>query len=121
MNHTKWYIADMYWPKADNGAYISHEAISLLNTGNEDCEVKITMYFMDAEPKQCVPFICPARRTKHMRIDKIRYLDGSEVQRGIGYAALIECSVPAIVQYTRVDTTQSELGVATTMAYPVNN
>ena len=120
MNNTKWYISDMYWPKADNGAYISHEAISILNTNDEDCEINITMYFMDAEPKKCLPFVCEARRTKHIRIDKIEYTDGGTVERGKGYAAVIECSVPAVVQYTRVDTTQSELGVATTMAYPMN-
>lgn len=121
MKNQKWYIADMFWPKADNGAYISHEAISILNTGDEDCNIDITMYFMDQEPKKCRPFVCPARRTNHIRIDKIRYEDGSEVERGKGYAALVECSVPAIVQYTRVDTTQSELGVTTTMAYPIND
>ena len=34
----------------------------------------------------------------------------------MGYAAVLECEAPVTVQYARVDVTQPELAVATTMA-----
>lgn len=117
MGKKEWYIPDMYWPAADHGDYVSHEAICVLNPGDEDCVVDITLYFEDREPVKCERTICAARRTNHIRTDILKLDDGSALPRGIGYAGLVVCSVPVIVQYTRVDTTQNPLALMTTMGY----
>lgn len=117
MTKTEWFIPDMYWPETDNGQYLSHEAICVLNTSNEKCDVDITLYFENREPVQCERITCEARRTSHIHTYTLRQSDGKTIPRGVGYAAKIRCSVPSVVQYTRVDTTQEPLALMTTIAY----
>jgi hypothetical protein len=115
-----WLIPDMYWPaESTQGSYVSHEAICVLNTSDEDCDVDITFYYEDREPSGGFRIACGARRTTHIRIDRLTDRDGRFLPRGVGYAAVIDCSVPVVVQYTRVDTTQPSLALASAMAYPV--
>lgn len=120
-NTKTWLIPDMFWP-ADTapGVYVSHEAICVLNPRGTDCRLDITLYYEDREPVKLAEQICPARRTRHIRMDHVLTADGENISRGVGYAALIECSVPVSVQYTRVDTTQAANAMMTTMAQPVD-
>lgn len=117
MGKTEWYIPDMYWPAVDQGDYVSHEAICVLNPSEDDCVIDITLYFEDREPVKCERTVCAARRTRHIRTDVLKLEHGAPLPRGIGYAGLVTCSVPVIVQYTRVDTTQIPLALMTTMGY----
>lgn len=115
-----WYIPDCYYPEITSpGHYVSHEAICVLNTGMEDAEIKLTLYFEDRDPIDNFKAICPARRTKHIRLDQIKDDDGNGVPKGVPYAIMVESSCPIIVQYSRLDTTQAEIGLMTTMAYPM--
>ncbi len=115
----KWLIPDMFWPEHTSpGVCVSHEAICLLNLGESDCSADITLYFEDREPMKLRQEHCGARRTRHIRLDRALGEDGEHIPRGTGYAALVECSVPVVVQYTRVDTTQAANSLMTTMAYP---
>ncbi len=59
-------------------------------------------------------------RTHHIRLDRLISEDGREIPRGVPYAVLVESSVPVVVQYSRLDTAQSELALMTTMAYAVD-
>jgi hypothetical protein len=115
-----WVIPDMYWPEiTSEGHYVSHEAICVLNTGNQDCLVEITCFFQDREPVVFPEVECKARRTNHIRMDALNPTLG--LSSGLPYASVVRCSVPVVVQYTRVDTTQSENAIMTTMAYGANN
>ena len=106
----KWYIPDCFWPVKDQGDYLGHEAISVLNT---------TLYFEDREKLDGFVLEIPAERTIHFHTNELKNQDGQAIPRGVGYAAVIECSEPVVVQYTRVDVTQPALAIATTMAVPV--
>ena len=114
----EWLIPDMCWPARDFGDYLSHEGICVVNVTDEDCEILIDFYYSDREPIIGYKAECGARRTNHIRTDEI-IVNGEHLPRGVGYAAMLHCSVPVVVQYTRVDTTQSELSLMTTMAYGV--
>lgn len=117
---TTWLVPDMYWPEVTSpGHYVSHEAICVLNTSDEDCSIILDLYYQDREPVKGLQECCPARRTRHIRLDALRDKSGELLPRGVAYAAVVKCSVPVVVQYTRVDTTQSENSIMTTMAYPV--
>lgn len=119
-NTQKWLIPDMFWP-ADTapGVYVSHEAICVLNASDKDCDIDIVLYYEDREPVQLPVICCPARRTRHIRMDKVLTDEGKNITQGVGYAALVSCSVPVSVQYTRVDTTQAANAMMTTMAQPM--
>ena len=117
---TVWLIPDMYWPEVTTpGHYVSHESICVLNTSEQDCVITLLLYYEDREPVGGLAAHCGPRRTHHIRMDAIRDADGNSIPRGVPYAALVRCSTPTVVQYTRVDTTQSENTIMTTMGYPL--
>ncbi|NMA95483.1 MAG: hypothetical protein GX974_05545 [Clostridiales bacterium] len=117
---TIWYVPDCYYPeKSSEGYYESHEAICVLNTGDRDANLNITLYFEDREPSSGFKAICPSKRTNHVRLDEITDGEGRKIPRGVPYAIVLESDEPIVAQYSRLDTTQAELGLMTTMAYPL--
>ena len=117
---TIWLIPDMYWPEiTSDGHYVSHESICVLNTSDAECRLAITLYFEDREPISGYGAVCAARRTHHVRMDLLTDGEDRHIPRGVPYAAVVEASIPVVVQYTRVDTTQSENSIMTTMAFPL--
>jgi len=117
LGRNEWFIPDCYWP-ADTtpGAYVSHESICVLNTGDTDARLDITLYFEDREPLEGFVSQCAARRTHHVRLDKLTRADGAAVPQGVPYAAKVVSDQPVYVQYSRCDTTQSALTLMTTAA-----
>lgn len=113
----EWLIPDAFYPVKDNGDYVSHEAICVLNTGDSDADIEFTLYFEDREPVKGFKAVCKARRTHHVRMDRIKDENGNTVPRGVPYAVYVKSSVPVVVQYSRCDTTQSELAFMGVMAY----
>lgn len=113
----EWFIPDAFYPEVDNGSYVSHEAVCVLNTGDEDAHLDFTLYFENKEPKTGFTAVCPARRTAHVRMDRIVASDGSKVERGVPYAMLVKSDVPVVVQYSRLDTTQPEMSFMGLIAY----
>lgn len=118
LGHTTWLISDGYLPEMSSGSLMSHEAVCVLNVGTEDAKLRLTLFFEDREPVLFSGLTCQARRTNHIHLDKVRSSDGFVVPRGVPYAIEVESSVPVIVQHSRMDTTQKELSLLTTMAFP---
>jgi len=113
-----WIIPDGFLPEKSNGDFVSHEAICVLNTGALDANIRITVYFEDREPMDTFSAVCGARRTNHIRLDKIKDQNGKEIPRGVPYALTVESDQPIVVQHSRMDTTQAEMTLMTTIAYP---
>jgi hypothetical protein len=57
----------------------------------------------------------PAERTVHVRFNDLD--DPEPIPRETDYASVIESDVPIVVQHTRLDSRQADLGVMTTIAY----
>jgi hypothetical protein len=112
-----WYIPDGFLPPQSTGDQISHEAVCVLNLGKEDARIRLTLYFEDRAPMDRFEALCAAERTHHIRLDRLKDLDGQPVPVGVPYAIKVECSAPVIVQHSRLDTTQEALALFTTMAY----
>ena len=51
------------------------------------------------------------------RLDKIKNADGVAIPHEVPYAILVESSVPVICQHSRMDVTQAEMTLMTTIAY----
>jgi len=114
----EWLIPDMYYPEITASKnYVSHESICVLNTGDADAEIRITLYFEDREPVALKKVLCAARRTHHIRMDKQADEDGNPVPKAVPYASYVQASVPVVVQYSRADTTDGPASFMTTMAY----
>lgn len=116
---TDWVIAEGWIPGDSTGPepqMTSHETACILNTGDDDAHVAITVYFADREPVGPYELTVPARRTRHVRFNDLT--DPEPVPRDTDYASVISSDVPIVVQHTRLDSRQSELGLLSTMAYP---
>ncbi|MCM3409587.1 sensory rhodopsin transducer [Metabacillus litoralis] len=114
---TVWYIPDGFIPEKSSGNLESHEAICILNCNNQDVEIEVTAYFEEQEPIENIRIKTQGKRTKHIRTDYLE-ADGKKIQKGIPYALRVESNLPIIVQFSRMDTTQAENTLMTTMAFP---
>lgn len=115
-----WFVPDAYYPTISNGHFPSHEAICVLNPGDRDAEIDIILYFEDRDKMTGFKAVCMGERTNHIRMDKLTDVNGNAVPKGVPYAMMIASSEKIIVQYSRMDTTQAEMALMTTMAYPLH-
>jgi hypothetical protein len=119
IGHTRWAIAEGYIPPDSTGPapeMISHEAVCLLNAGEEAARVTLTLFFADREPAGPYRLAIAARRTLHQRFNDLD--DPEPVPRGTSYACLIESDRPVVAQHTRLDSRQAENALMTTIAFP---
>jgi hypothetical protein len=93
----------------------SHETACILNAGDRDAHLEITIYYADREPAGPYRVDVPARRTLHLRFDRLH--DPEPIPRGVDYASVIESDVPVVVQHTRLDSRQAQNALMTTIAY----
>ncbi len=116
---TLWAIPEGYIPPYTHGAggrpLESHETACLLNAGDVEAHVEVTVYFPDREPVGPYRVTVPPRRTLHVRFNDLK--DPEPVPRGADYASVIRSDVPIIVQHTRLDARQPESALMTTVAY----
>jgi hypothetical protein len=118
IGHRRWAIAEGYIPPGSSGsgrALVSHEAACILNAGDADAHIEITLFFRDREPVGPYRIIVGARRTLHLRFNDLS--DPQPVPPDTDYASVLESDVPIVVQHTRLDSRQAELALLTTIAY----
>lgn len=118
LGRRQWAIAEGYIPGWSNGPepqMTSHESACVLNPGDEDAAIELTVFFSDREPAGPYRMTVPARRTLHVRFNQLD--DPEPIPTGTDYASVIESSVPVIVQHTRLDSRQAENAVLSTVAY----
>jgi hypothetical protein len=113
-----WVIAEGYIPGGSTGPepqMLSHETACLLNSGDVDAHVTMTVFFGDREPAGPFEVTVPARRTLHQRFNELR--DPEPIPTETDYACVIESDVPIVVQHTRLDSRQAENALMTTIAF----
>ena len=116
---TTWAIAEGYIPGGSTGttpALISHETVCILNAGERDTEVRITVFFADREPAGPFRFAVKARRTRHIKFNDLK--EPAPIPRDTDFASLIEADAPIVVQHTRLDSRQPALALMSTIAFP---
>lgn len=118
IGRTRWAIAEGFIPGRSAGpgrALESHEAVCILNAGDAEAHVTVTVFYADREPVGPFAFTVPARRTHHLRFNDFH--DPEPIPRDTDYASVIESDVPVVVQHTRLDSRQAELALLTTIAF----
>ncbi len=114
-----WLIPDCFLNSKSRNESVSHEAICVINTSDTDAQIALTLYFEDRDKITDFSSFCGAGKTHHIRLDKIRSADGKSIPRDTPYAMLVESNVEIVVQYSRLDTSEVEMALMTTIAYPV--
>jgi len=122
----RWAIAEGYIPSESSfshRALVSHETACILNAGDRDAHVTITIFFADRDPVGPYRLTVAARRTLHLRFNDLddpapipRHSDYASVFES--YASVFESDVPIILQHTRLDSRHAEVSLLSTMAYP---
>ncbi len=118
IGRTLWVIAEGYIPPESHGPapeMRSHETACVLNAGDQDAHVRITVYFSDREPAGPYRVTVAARRTLHLRFNDLR--EPEPIPRGTDYSSVLESDVPIVVQHTRLDSRQAEEALLSTIAY----
>ncbi len=116
---TLWVIAEGYIPEGGietDRTLVSHETACLLNAGDHEAHVEITVYFSDREPAGPYRVLVPPRRTRHVRFNDLK--DPEPVPAGTDYSSVIASDVPIVVQHTRLDSRRAEIALLSTIAYP---
>ena len=118
LGRRRWAIAEGYIPGESHGPkpqMESHETACILNAGDRDAHVLITVFFSDREPVGPFRVTVPARRTKHLRFNELAA--PARLPRDTDYSSVFESDVPIVVQHTRLDTRQAENALLSTIAY----
>ena len=114
----RWAIAEGYIPShssfADR-ALVSHETACILNAGERDANVAITIFFADRDPVGPYRVTVSARRTLHLRFNDLK--DPAPIPRDTDYASVFESDELIVEQHTRLDSRRAEVSLLSTMAY----
>lgn len=115
-----WVVPDGYLPRGKSDGLCSHEAVCLLNTGESDAHLALTVYLEDADPMTFTASV-PSRRTRHLRLDQFRDPGGRSIPRETAFALTIRSDVPVVVQHSRMDVRSPRMALMTTMAFPADS
>ncbi len=84
--------------------FTSYDMLCILNTADEDAKIRITFYYSDKEPVGPYSIDVGARRVRHIRINDL--IDPEAVPLDTDYGAVVESSVPIVIQFQRQDTSE---------------
>jgi hypothetical protein len=93
-----------------------HESLIMLNPGEADAEVRITVYFEDRDPVVLEPLVVGAQRVRCIRTNDP--IGGFQIPLG-QYALRLESSQPIVCQIGRMDVRQPNLAYYTVLGHPV--
>jgi len=113
-----WAIAEGYIPGWSHGptpALTSHEAACILNAGDREASIQLTIYFVDRPPAGPYKIRVPAERTLHLRYNDLS--DPEKLPTETPYSSIFVSDVPVVIQFTRLDSRQEANALITTIAY----
>ncbi len=112
-----WIIPDGYLNNTVKGEYVSHECICVINLSGKTAHINMTLYFEDGEPMGGFHAVCENNRANHIRLDKQFNDEGNPIPRLRPYAMVLESDQPIVAQYSRLDVSQPEYTLMTTIPY----
>ena len=113
-----WAIAEGYIPGYSHGPapqLTSHEAVCILNAGDEPAHVQIVLYYETREPVGPYRFDIAPRRSRHLRFNDFQ--DPETIAVDTPFSSVITSDVPVVVQHTRLDSRQAENALLSTIAF----
>jgi hypothetical protein len=118
LGRTHWAVADGYlpgWSIGPEPELESHGTVSILNAGDGDASISVTILFQDRDPAGPFHLTVPAHRVLHQRLTELD--DPEPIPRATDFGVVIESTVPVVVQHTRLDSRQDENALMTTIAF----
>lgn len=119
VGRTVWAIPGGHIPLKTTGPEpeeTSRDMIALLNAGDRDADVEITIYYENREPAGPYRLAVPARRTRQVRFNDL--IDPEPIPLDTDFAGIIVSDLPIVVLFARKDTSRAENAMAATLAFP---
>jgi hypothetical protein len=113
-----WAIAEGYIPPSSHGPapqMTSHEAVCILNAGDNPARIEITVYYESRDPVGPYRFDIAPRRTRHLRFNN--FTDPEPIPTDTPFSSVIVSDVPIVVQHTRLDSRQADNALLSTIAF----
>ena len=104
---------DQTGPEPD---FTSHDSLWMLNTTDRGAQVEITLYYADREPVGPYPLEVAPRRVRQVRFNDL--IDPEAMPLETDYGAVITSDVPIVIQFTQMDTRQSENSRTVSLGFP---
>ena len=118
IGRTTWAIAGGRIPLRSTGPepeFTSRDELFLLNTGDAEAHVELTIYYADRDPRGPYRLDIGSRRVRSVRFNDL--IDPEAIPLGVDYGVVVSSDVPVVVQFARVDTSQSALALMGTIAF----
>ncbi len=113
-----WYFPDGYLPeKSAEGKMEAHEALMLFNTNAKEANVLIDVYFSDREPAKDISVKVAPERIIALRLDHPQDIGGLKIPLLTQYALRIRSDVNIVVQFGRLDNTQTNMAYYVGIGY----
>ena len=97
-----WVFADGDLPPRGEEEPYGHEAMMIVNSGDRDAEIMLTLLFEDGEPKEGIVLRVPAKRVKCFRMDEQLGQESYKIAPG-QFPVIIHSTVPVVAEYGRLD------------------
>ena len=112
-----WIIPDCELPREGEGVAKGHESVIIVNDSDIDAEINVSIFFTDKEPYEDIKWTVGAKRVKCFRMNNIEHMCGFKVPFETQYAMKVSSNTPIVLQYGRLDNTQSNMAFYTTLGY----
>ena len=90
----------------------------ILNCQEKDAEILMDVYFENVPPLENIHLSVPAKRIRCFRMDQPDEIGGVKIDRRTQYALRFQSDIEVIIQYGRMDVTQSNLAYIGMMGMP---
>ncbi|WP_150462480.1 sensory rhodopsin transducer [Nesterenkonia ebinurensis] len=117
-----WVFSAGFAPSASTGhepEFTSRNTLCLLNTGERETCVRLTVYYDDAEPVGPYEVLVGAQRVKHQRINDL--IEPAAVQLDKPYGLVVDAEEPVVAQLYYLDSRHGNLAVSHLNPVPLDH
>ena len=112
-----WLIPDCELPQPGEGVAKGHESVIVVNDSDNDAVIDVKLFFTDKDFEHEIKWTVKKNRVRCFRMNRLEDMCGFEVPFETQYAMKLTSNTEIVVQYGRLDNTQSNLAFYTTLAY----
>lgn len=112
-----WILPDCELPPEGEGVAKGHESVIVVNDTNKDAYISVKLFFPDKGAFEDIKWTVKAGRVRCFRTNNIDDMCGFEVPHCTQYAMKLTSDCKIVVQYGRLDNTQSNMAFYTTLGY----
>jgi len=121
IGRTAWVIPGGHIPLGSTGPepeFTSRDELFVLNSGDAEARLALTIFYADRDPTRPYELTVDPRRVRRVRFNDL--IDPEAIPLGVDFGVLVESSVPIVVQFTRIDTSQPALAMLGITAIPAD-